>query len=306
MPELTSIWPAVLGAAGCGDMPSANLYIPVMRTAALRSWATAATALALAACSATEGPLLFHTQASSADAGDQPDSAAVVRAGMSLQYQITGELDTSVDAQLFVVDLFDASERDVRALRAAGRVVVAYVSVGSFEPWRADAATFPKSGVGDSLAGYPDESWLDIRDPEVRAVIAARFDRARDKGFDGVFASTLGGYKQQSGFALTRTDELDYARFLSDAAKQRGLSAGLSGDFELGDDVADLFDWALAIDCIGRGYCNELAAFMAQGKPVFDMETTGERASVCMQAAAFGIPTTIKRPAYDVWREPCT
>src|SRR3954471_7256288 len=142
MREFTSFWwctaPATLRAARRKDMPAATLYISAMHTAALRSWATTATALALVACSPTDGRLLFRTQATgSADTGGEPDSAAVVRAGMALQYQITGDLDTSVDAQLFVVDLFDATEKDIRALRAAGRIVVAYVSVGSLEPWRA-------------------------------------------------------------------------------------------------------------------------------------------------------------------------
>lgn len=224
---------------------------------------------------------------------------------MSLQYQITGDVDKSVDAQLFVVDLFDVTPQRVAELHAQGRVVIAYVSVGSFEPWRTDSATFPRSTIGMAIANYPNESWLDIRSPGVRMAIAARFDRARDKGFDGVFVSTLGGYMQTTGFPLTRADELDYGRFLASAAQARNLSPGLSGDFELGNEVADVFDWALAIGCIARAFCDELAPFMAQGKAVFDLETEGQRDAVCMQAASYGIPTTIKRSSYDAWRVPC-
>jgi hypothetical protein len=205
-----------------------------------------------------------------------------------------------------VIDLFDASAQSVAKLHAAGRIVIAYVSVGSFEPWREDAASFARTTIGDPLAGYPDESWLDIRSADVRARIDARFDRARDKGFDGVFASTLGGYKAQTGFPLTQADESDYVRFLASAAQARGLSAGVSGDFELGDDVASRFDWALSIGCIARSDCDALGAFLAHDKPVFDLETEGDRSSVCMRAATYGIATTIKHASFDAWRLPCT
>lgn len=261
--------------------------------------------LCLCACDATEGALVSRRAAR--DAGDmqaQPD-AGVVQAGMSLQYQITGSVDTGVDADMFVVDLFDASAQSVAKLHAAGRVVIAYVSVGSFEPWREDAGSFARTAIGDALAGYPDESWLDIRSADVRARIEARFDRARDKGFDGVFASTLGGYKETTGFPLTQADELDYVRFLASAARTRGLSAGVSGDFELGDGVAGRFDWALSIGCIARADCDALDAFVMHGKPVFDLETDGDRTTVCNQATTYGIATTIKHPSFDAWRVPC-
>lgn len=269
------------------------------------------------ACNATEGPLLFRPgkpdtgSNPSSDAGGDANSAnparrALVRPGMTVQYQITGDVDTSVDAQLFVVDLFDTTQQRVAELHAKGRIVIAYVSAGSFEPWREDSTAFPSSTIGMSLADYPDESWLDIRSKAVRSAIEARFDRARDKGFDGVFASTLGGYMQTTGFALTRADELDYGHFLASAAQARGLSVGLSGDFELGNEIAAAFDWALDIGCIARAHCDELGSFMAQGKAVFDLETEGQSDAVCMQAASYGIPTTLKRPAYDAWRVPCT
>lgn len=233
-------------------------------------------------------------------------SSSRVRAGMSLQYQISGTLDTSVDAALFVVDLFDVSDRQVAALKAQGRVVVAYVSVGSFEPWREDAASFPRAAIGNALADYPDEHWLDLRSNEVRSAIEARLDRARDKGFDGIYASTLGAYMQDSGFPLTAAQELDYARFVAAAAQARGLSSGLSGDFELGAEIASAFDWALATGCIARSYCGELASFTAQAKPVFDLETEGTRDAVCSAAASYGIPTTLKHSGYDAWRMPCS
>jgi hypothetical protein len=262
--------------------------------------------LGATACSATAGPLLVRDRPSDAgsDAGPPPLRAAV-RADLSLQYQLTGDLALDVDAQLFVIDLFDSSEAQVSALHAAGRVVIAYVSVGSFEPWRDDSSSFPMDSVGMSLAGYPDESWLDVRSASVRSNMQARFDRALSKGFDGIFASTLGGYLQTSGFPLTRADELDYDMFLVDQAHARSLSIGLSGDFELGQTLASDFDWVLAIGCIAENNCSALSVFQAHARPVFDLETDGDQDSVCAQAAKAGIPVTFKHASYDAFRSPC-
>jgi hypothetical protein len=257
-------------------------------------------------CSTTEGPLLERLSLNDAG-GDAaaPNSAPTVKPGTSLQYQLTGTLDTSVEAQLYVVDLFDTSAQRVSELHAQGRLVMSYVSVGSFEPWRDDASSFPRAAIGMTLANYPNESWLDVRDSSVRRALAARFDRARSKGFDGVFMSTLGAYMQATGFGLTRQDQLDFDGFLANAAHARGLSAGLSGDFELGSELADSFDWALAIGCVARMDCGALAPFKTRDKAVFDLETEGQHDAVCAAAAQQAIVTVMKHSGFDAWRSPC-
>lgn len=260
----------------------------------------------LAACSATEGQLLFRKQAPDGAASDASvPSSDVVRAGMSLQYQITDELDTNVNAELFVVDLFDVDSQQVTQLHAAGKVVMAYVSVGTRESWRPDAGRFPQASIGRTLANYPDETWLDVRNTEVRAAMQARFQRAVAKGFDGVFASGFGAYRQNSGFDVTRADELDYHRFLTGAAHALDLSIGLSSDFELAADLQTEYDWAIAMGCIARDSCAELAPFTARGLPVFDLETEGEHATVCARAKSLGISVTFKNSHFDAMRSTC-
>jgi len=256
-----------------------------------------------ASCAPSDGPLLVRDDAAGSG---EVGARSPVQLGASLQYQITGALDTSVDAQLFVTDLFDTRAQDVTTLHARGRVVLAYVSVGTFEPWRADAERFPAAAIGMRLARYPGESWLDVRHAEVRAAMEARFELARTKGFDGVFVSGLGAYAANSGFPLRASDQLQYDGFIAQAARERGLSPGLSNDFELGDELAELYDWALTVGCVTAGDCAKLAAFRALHKPVFNLETEGSAATLCPMARALGIPTTLKRGAYDAWREPCS
>jgi hypothetical protein len=224
---------------------------------------------------------------------------------MSLQYQITDTLDLDVNAELFVIDLFDTSAEQLAELHARGRVVMAYVSAGTLESFRDDAQRFPRAAVGEPLSGYPDEAWLDHRDADVRALMEARLDRARSKGFDGVFASTLGAYATDSGFTLTRTDELAYLTFLVDAAHARGLGIGLSGQLELATVLAGSLDFVIVIGCVAGGFCAELRSFVMQGLPVFDLETEGDHASVCSQAAALAIPVTFKEPSWNASWSTC-
>ncbi|HTU56941.1 MAG TPA: hypothetical protein VMF89_00885, partial [Polyangiales bacterium] len=69
-------------------------------------------------CGGSEGPLLVRR---TDDAGDAATEDAGARRDplprdLSLQYQITGTLDPSVDAELFVVDLFNTSAEQVAEL----------------------------------------------------------------------------------------------------------------------------------------------------------------------------------------------
>src|ERR1041384_1323804 len=167
------------------------------RVSPMRIGVVVTLAAALDGCG-TEGPLLSRVGgARDADGSGAP--AGTLRPGMTLQYQITGALDTGVVADAFVTDLFDTTDAQVAELHGAGRVVMAYVSVGSFESFRDDAADFPRAAIGMPLDAYPDEQWVDPRDEAVRALMKARFDRARRKRFDGVYASGLGAYQANTG-----------------------------------------------------------------------------------------------------------
>ena len=87
--------------------------------------------------------------------------------GLTWQWQLSGRLDTTVDAQVYDIDGMDSRAVDVAALHKAGRKMICYIDVGTFEPWRADANAFPAAVLGKpvtvcSLADLPkfDESVL--------------------------------------------------------------------------------------------------------------------------------------------------
>lgn len=269
---------------------------------------------AAVSCGTTEGLLLRAADSGAAPELDVADPAATtsqdagaarVAPGMRLHYQITGTPALDAEADVFVLDLFDAQASQVASLHTRGRIVIAYLSAGSLEPWRPDADAFPERAVGSELAGYPNERWLDIRDTSVRALMRARLQVARDKGFDGVYPGSLDAYRSQSGFALSEPDQLDYDRFLASSASALGLSPGLSGDFTLSAQLIEHFDWAIAIGCIAADSCERLLPWIEQAKPVFDLELQGDLNDVCEKARALGMVAVMKRPSFDAWSRAC-
>jgi hypothetical protein len=264
-----------------------------------------------AGCAPAVGPL-FTT----ADAGDSaglrlPDAGVVdagndaVRPGMRLQYQLQGALDQTADADLFVVDLFDTTSAQIEQLHARGRVVIAYVAAGSYEPWRPDVDTLPEAVIGEPLSGYPDEAWLDIRASSVRQLLVGRLARAVDSGFDGVLLASLDAYLTQSGHPLTAADQLDYNRWLAQQAASRGLSVGLSSDWAHADQLATLYDFAMHLNCLVNARCAELGPFREHGQPVFDLETSHDVDTTCARATDPSLPVTLKNANFDAWLAVC-
>src|SRR2546428_12002059 len=102
----------------------------------------------------------------------------------SLQIQLSTPVDQSVNAQVYDIDLFDNSAAVVSALHASGRHVICYLSAGSYEDWRPDAAQFPAVVKGNSN-GWPGEKWLDIRRLHLLGpIMHARLDPCPPKGLD--------------------------------------------------------------------------------------------------------------------------
>src|SRR6266576_2472902 len=79
------------------------------------------------------------------------------------QWQLTTPVDQTVNAQMYDIDMFDNDVSVVASLHAQGRKVICYISAGTFENWRPDAASFPAVVKGNAVSGWPGETWLDIR-----------------------------------------------------------------------------------------------------------------------------------------------
>lgn len=127
--------------------------------------------------------------------------------GISWQLQLTGTIDTSVDADVFTIDGLDTPVSTVAAIHDRGARAICYISAGTFEDWRTDAGRFPEGVLGNALPEWPGERWLDVRRLDaLEPVIARRMDICAEKGFDAVDPDNLDGYANDSGFPLSYED----------------------------------------------------------------------------------------------------
>lgn len=226
--------------------------------------------------------------------------------GLTFQWQLQGELDTSIDVDVYDVDMFDTSAATVDELQAGGRKVICYVSAGSWERWRPDARNFPDSVLGRKLDGWPGERWLDIRKlRKLRPVMKERMDKCRNKGFDGIEFDNVDAYQNRSGFPLSGADQKRYNRYLARAAHRRGLAVGLKNDLSQVRALEPYFDFAVNEQCFQYHECGVLKEFIDAGKPVFHVEYELARGEFCEKANARGFSSMRKRYSLRAWRRPC-
>lgn len=222
----------------------------------------------------------------------------------SWQWQLSGKLDLDVKADIYDVDLFDTSAAQVKQLHSKGRKVICYFSAGSYESGRPDSSKFPAAVKGKKMDGWP-EYWLDIRDPRVLTLMAARMDLCAKKGFDGVEPDNVDGYQNDSGFPLTAKDQEKFNRALAKLAHDRGLAVGLKNDLDQVKTLQSAFDFAVNEECYDYDECEMLTPFIKAGKPVFHVEYEVPLSSFCPTTRALGFSSMLKTWDLDATRKPC-
>jgi hypothetical protein len=228
--------------------------------------------------------------------------------GTNWQWQLTGEIDTSFDVQMYDIDLFDAPQNVIDELHADGRIVICYFSAGSWEDWRPDADDFPTEVIGNPLDGWPGENWLDIRRLDVLGpLMANRLDLAVQKDCDGVEPDNVDGYTSDNGtgFPLTAAHQLVYNTWLADQAHTHGLSIGLKNDLDQIPNLLPYFDWALNEECFTYDECGLLMPFVQANKAVFGVEYELDSTQFCPQANNLDFDFLKKNWELDAWRESC-
>ena len=227
------------------------------------------------------------------------------RPGLTWQWQLTGKLNLSVDADVFELDGFTTPAAAVARLHAAGRRVICYISVGSYENFRPDAHRFPRALLG-ARNGWPGERWLDIRQwARLEPLLRARMRMCKAKGFDAVEADNVDGYANDPGFALTAGDQLRYNRRVAQLAHSLGLAIGLKNDLDQVAALEPYFDFAVNEECFRYRECGKLKPFTRAGKPVFHAEYDVPAKRFCAQARALRFAAMHKRMDLDAWRVHC-
>lgn len=258
----------------------------------------------LTACEGTQGVILvLHDAAAGADSGAGAGNSAVDPAEEPYVpaeearwlARLDGAVNIDDDADFFYLDAEQQRPGDLAELHRQGRHYLCYLSAGSFEDFRADADRFPASAIGNPVAAFPGERWLDVRDPTVRQLMAARIERLAALGCDGVPPSSLAVHAADTGFDLTLEDALDYSRWVADRLHAAGMSAGLIGPTSLTAELWRVFDFGLAIGCVGGTRCGEYEVFRQAQRPVLYVEVgaTEDAPELCSAAKSLGFDALV-------------
>lgn len=224
---------------------------------------------------------------------------------LTWQWQLSGKVDTSVNAQVYDIDGGENSAAVVATLHAAGRKVICYVNAGAYESFRADAKRFPAAIIGQSN-GWPGERWLDVRQLNVlRPILADRFKDCAQKGFDGIEADNVDGYHNDTGFPLTAADQLAFNRMVADLAHTARMAIGLKNDLDQIPQLVSAFDFAVNEQCAEYSECDLLKPFIAAGKAVFHVEYNLPLTEFCGATTALGLSSMRKNLSLDAPRWPC-
>jgi len=210
------------------------------------------------------------------DQQQDPPELVVPSVGMTFDWQLDDVTTTNTfDAEVIDVDAFTTSAETVQHFKDQGKIVIAYLSVGSLETFRPDAAQFPAEVIGNVYDGFFDENWLDIRNIDIIGpIMQARLDMIADKGFDGIEPDNINGYQNDTGFPLTQDDALTFSRWLITEAHSRNLSIGQKNAEELVPEMVSEFDWMLMEDAYADDFKDMALPYIAADKAVFVTEYT--------------------------------
>ncbi len=231
--------------------------------------------------------------------------AGGIAPGAAWDWQLQPPLDLDVPVAVLGLDPDAVSAADIAALRARGVATICYVSVGTWEDWRADAGAFPPGLIGKPYAGWPGERFLDIRAPALVDLMAARFRRCAEMGFDAIEPDNIDLHINDTGFAITGADVVAYVRALAARAGKLGLPIGQKNAPDLTAALEPVAGFAMAENCFADGWCAELAPYAAAGKAILAAEYGRNDAAVCQRARAMGISLVFKRRDLTSWRRAC-
>ncbi|MGZ9812138.1 endo alpha-1,4 polygalactosaminidase [Pseudoroseicyclus sp. H15] len=208
-------------------------------------------------------------------------------------WQLQPPFELSGDVAIIDLDPDEVDAAEVQALRARGLKTIAYISVGTWEEWRADAGDFPEAVLGEVYGDWPDERFLDIRDQAtLLPLMRARFARAAQMGFDAIEPDNLDVHINDSGFPVGAAHVVAYATALAEMAHGMGLEIGQKNVPDLVPQLLPAMDFMIAEGCFIDGWCDATLTYIAAGKPVLDAEYTDtpvDFTEACAYAAPHGL-----------------
>ncbi len=191
-------------------------------------------------------------------------------ARLTWYWQLTGTPKVE-PVQVTDFDGFDNSAATVASFHALGQRTICYINVGTAENWRADYRRFPTVDLGANN-GWPGEQWLNITDPAIRPIMAARFTMCAAKGFDAVEPDNTDGWENSTGFNITGVQQEAYDEWVAATVHADGMAVFQKNDPEQTATLEPYFDGALDEQCNEYSECSALDPYVAAGKPVLNAE----------------------------------
>lgn len=183
------------------------------------------------------------------------------------------------------IDLEDNSTARIAQIKATGREVICYFSAGSWENWRADQALFPDVAKGNTMSGWPNERWVDIRNADIVTIMKARIDLAATKGCNAVDPDNTDAWDGNNpGFPITQLHTQTYLATLANYAHSVGLGMGLKNNPNIVNTMFTYFDFGVVEQCHEFNECGSYLVLPNYNKPVFQIEYTGTFTNICNAA----------------------
>jgi hypothetical protein len=185
-------------------------------------------------------------------------------AGNAIVYRAVDMLD---------IDGFNNAATVITAIhKRAGRTLarekaICYLSLGSWENYRRDAANWPHAAIGVTLQNYDNEHWVDVRQlSTLSPIIDSRLQICAAKGFDGVEIDNIDGWDgQATGFPLTAEDARAWLTYIANRTHALNMFVIWKNDPFQASFGVRYFDGALSEQCYSNQECTPAQNDGSQG-----------------------------------------
>jgi len=204
-----------------------------------------------------------------------------------------------VDGLVVDIDLFNQANL-IPALKSKGKIVICYISAGSWEPDRPDSSD---PGWGPLKIGKMDgwnENWLDIRKLDgLQVMQGKRIDRAKSVGCDAIEPDNTDCFDNQDCWSTMKNPsvtagsqvklaQIAYNTWLANYTHSKGMLIALKNTLGLANALVAYFDLAINEQCHLYNECNSYQPFISVGKPILNIEytTAAQESGLCVKATA--------------------
>ena len=178
-----------------------------------------------------------------------------VRNGKSWSIQLQGDAHAlkKRNADVAVVDPDEVRNPNSIKTKANGgkRAVLAYISVGESEDYRADVkGKGKKSWSTNKSNGWAGNTVVKYWDPEWKSIVKSRVRKAMAAGYDGVYLDRIDAYEQVKAPGGSRKEMIKFVKEV--AAEARGKKGNAAVAVQNAEELLNDDSYVNTIDAVGK------------------------------------------------------